>query len=67
MSSIPVRDSIVKTHLNDEDLSYPVVKMRIIGIAVIPGNPPDSVYHFHVSLDFCQSVIDFLEYQPLLT
>ncbi|KAK7676961.1 hypothetical protein QCA50_020079 [Cerrena zonata] len=66
MPPIPARDSIVQTHLDDKDLACLVVKMRIIGIAVIPGNPPDSVYHFHVSLVFANQKSIRLNLNPYL-
>ncbi|KAI0782931.1 hypothetical protein C8Q75DRAFT_785972 [Abortiporus biennis] len=52
MAKIPVRKTIDRATLREGDLTRLVNEFVIAGTAAIPGNPPDSNYHFCISLVF---------------
>ena len=61
---IPPRETIIYPRLDPNDLGKEVVKVAIVGLAVIPGDPPDSVYHFRFSLIFADGYYVRLDNNP---
>ncbi|KAF8649305.1 hypothetical protein AX16_005884 [Volvariella volvacea WC 439] len=63
MGQIPSRDTIVHNTLT-KDLTRLVQEITIAGTAILPGNPPDSVYHFRLSLVFENQTAIRLDINP---